>query len=531
MRSFESSETKTILALETPVMLHIVKDFARYLVKAIVVVAVLMVLGKFAPLLPSVAFPFVFLLYAIPATLGALYNVVNWRLRRQSWYTVDGRLSRFNRKWTGWLIVLFILSLISALVFYISAPSWDDLMWKLIWLSVPVFYVVFVALQRIVRREYASKFYKAKAITWSLVCVALLLCLAYALIGAGSSLGADIEFREAIQGRIMVFKDSSCALLCEADKLNSYANYLTKYGLSNVEGLSFAVAFVVKVVVSIPVFFGFIGQLAFCLLSREEIKSEFRLLPVDGEESEEKPIRKSYLAVALGVWLTLSVVFLGAEYEMYKVRATDGYTVVDGYLEDITDKITLVVDTDPIPDWVEPTEEYRQRRDSYIEENKGAVESRINGYFDSCIDNVDSYIEWRDSLWLGYIAVKFMAPDNAVNEFDNRVVNPASANDPNGKLQNYISELNDIRRLYFESMNQDDSDSTSSDEGFFEIAANLELWPRWDSEEGSKIKTDVLWADGDKDAVKSNIVEFIEGRRTAALGKLEEVTRLFEQMG
>lgn len=94
MRSFESSETKAIPALETPVMLHFVKDFARYLVKAIIVVAVLMVFGKFAPLLPSVAFPFVFLLYAIPATLGALYNVVNWRLRRQSWYTEDGRLSR-----------------------------------------------------------------------------------------------------------------------------------------------------------------------------------------------------------------------------------------------------------------------------------------------------------------------------------------------------------------------------------------------------------------------------------------------------
>ena len=49
MRSFESSETKAIPALETPVMLHFVKDFARYLVKAIIVVAVLMVFGKFAP--------------------------------------------------------------------------------------------------------------------------------------------------------------------------------------------------------------------------------------------------------------------------------------------------------------------------------------------------------------------------------------------------------------------------------------------------------------------------------------------------
>ena len=36
MRSFESSETKAIPALETPVMLHFVKDFARYLVKAII---------------------------------------------------------------------------------------------------------------------------------------------------------------------------------------------------------------------------------------------------------------------------------------------------------------------------------------------------------------------------------------------------------------------------------------------------------------------------------------------------------------
>ena len=530
MRSSESLETKKIPAFNTPAALRLIKDFARYLVKAVFVVAVLMVLGKLAPLLPSFAFPFVFLLYAIPATLGALYNVVNWRLRRQSWYTEDGRLSRFNRRWMGWLVVLFVLSLFSALVFYISAPSWDDLMWGLIWLSVPAFYVVFLALRRIVRREYASKFYRAQAITWSLVCVALLLCLAYAVIGAGSSLGAGIDFKDAIQGRIMVFKDSSCALLCEADKLNSYANYLTKYGLSYVEGFSFAAAFVAKIFVSIPIFFGFIGQLAFCLLSREEIKSEFRLLPVDGEESEEHPIRKSYLAAALGVWLALSVVFLGVEYEISKAKTTNEDTVVNGCLEELTDDIALAIDPDPISEWVELTEEYQQNRKAYIDENRGAVESSIVGYYDNCINNFDSYIEWRDGLWVGYAAVKFFAPDNAVNEFESRVVDPAAGNDPSGRFQEYVGGLNDIRRRHFENMIGLDSGSTSSDKDFVETTANLELWPRWDSEEGSKTKMDVLWADGDRGAVKSKIVEFIERRRTIALDKLDETTRRFEQM-
>ena len=86
------------------------KELLRYLVKAVAVIAFLTVVGNFATFLPSIAFPLIFLVYAAMATFGAMYNVVAKRLHRQDLYNKDGRLSRFNRKWFGWLTVLFILS-------------------------------------------------------------------------------------------------------------------------------------------------------------------------------------------------------------------------------------------------------------------------------------------------------------------------------------------------------------------------------------------------------------------------------------
>ena len=214
--------------------------------------------------------------------------------------------------------------------------------------------------------------------TWSIFIVSALLCVAYALIVAGFSPGIEGGFKEAVQDRIMPFASSPCALLGEAGKINSYSDYVVRFGLDSVSRSSFIVTFIAKVIFSASVFLGVVGQLGFCLLGRDEIKSEFRLLPAEGEKDESGPIPETVCGrngrLMAGIF---SAAFLVMDDLASKTRTTNEYTVVDTFLNDVTDVVDLVDDHDPdeIIDIVSTSDQFQDLNASY----HAKVETYVGG--------------------------------------------------------------------------------------------------------------------------------------------------------
>lgn len=255
------------------------RSAAPYFIKAYLLAAFLTLVGKCAAFLPPLAVPFVLLLYAIVATIGALYYVVIRRIHKQDMFNKGGDLSKLNRKWKVWFFGLFCFALFSALVFVLGAPRWDDLVWVLVWFAIPLYYVVFLAADRYAKQQFRFPYHKAKAMKWSCGIALVVLCLAYALLSVQASVDGQFLALDALRNPYRPFEGSPSALLCEVDKLSALMNNLTNYGLSQIAATSFFAAFIVKFALAVSVFLGVVSQFGFCVLTWDEVKSEFQLLP------------------------------------------------------------------------------------------------------------------------------------------------------------------------------------------------------------------------------------------------------------
>lgn len=515
-------------------------SFAVYLLRAVPLVLILTIVGKFAPLFPSVIFPAILLLYAIPATLGPMYNVVAKRLFRQENYTPTGTLSNRNRRWTLWMAILFSLALFSALAFVLKSPSWSDSEWLLIWAAAILFYPIFQLIQHLSKKEYSPKLDKAKALTLSIIVTTIALCIAYALTSAGSSLGVQADFKETLPGRFMPFEQSSCTVLSELNKASTYADFLTQYGLSYIASSSYIVAFVIQIVLSASIFFGIVGQFGACLITRQEIKSEFQLLPSKHDEESEGRIRRRYVAVVAGIWIIASIAFLCVEYEWSKTRTSQSYTEIDQTLDEITGWIVLATDhsAEELTDMVENEEgiqaikdDYESERDRFIEKNESTLKEEIEIYYQNCSNNTDAYLDWYYGIQGGFARfVKFLGKDMAADQFNSLVVNPIDSSSLENEYGNYISGLKSEYDEYRSAVVEYDpnrADMATVEERFADVAGMPNLWPLWNSDAHDSIVEETLLASGsniDRDSLKTMITEYIEAEKTALLNSVDYAT-------
>lgn len=230
------------------------KDVLWYCVKAFVLIAFLACAKEYSPVWSVWILPIVFLIYALPATIGVMYDVVTNRLHKQNLYNENGNLSHRNRRWFVWCGGLFVLYLVSALLFALQAPGWDGKERFLVWTSPLVFYGVFLVIQSICKKEYDVKYYKARAIRWSIIFTALILTVLYVVFSLQPPTELQIDLHQIIQKRDLLYANSPAPFLAELDKLSTYAACLTEYGISLISDISYAISIVVNLVLSFPVF-------------------------------------------------------------------------------------------------------------------------------------------------------------------------------------------------------------------------------------------------------------------------------------
>lgn len=517
-------------------------DFIQFCVEALILLALLSFAKDCSPILPAFILPLVFLIYAVPATIGSMYNVVVNRLHKQDLYNETGKLSHYNRRWFVWFGGFFVAYLISAVLFVLQAPSWDAKEWLLIWMSVPIYYVVFLITQRICKREYSAKYFKARAIKWSIIATTILVTILYAVVAAQAPTEPQIDLHAIIQDRYLPFADSPSAFLGEVEKLTTYANCLTQYGVGRLEGLSYPVSFIIKLILGFSVFAGIISQLGFCLLNRHEIESVFRLLPADGGKSKE-PVQPKYIIILVAAWVVLSGIFYGLNVAAEKVRETSEYTFADEWIDSTSEWVILAAETDievikediEIVDSArEHNERFAQKRDAFIAEHKPALIDVVNSYYDSCEANVDSYAEWFEGPLIGAERLIPIFGENAMkDEFDKQVIAPVSTTAVNEEYEQYLSGLKDLYEEYWSAEEvvciAQQAPVANVEEITSKLQDEIELWPTWDSEEGKKLLQEVLLGkgEGSSDIVHERILEFINSRRASTVSYVESLPAKF----
>ena len=517
------------------------KDALTYLCWAIILLTSLTIIGTQAANWSPYVIPIVCLIYAIPATIGSMYRVVINKLHKQQKLNEHGSISGYNRKWLGWLLGLFLFYLVSGFFFIVQAPGWNSTEWVLMWCAIIGYFIVYQAVQYKSKREFSSKYYKESAIKWSIGIMTAFLCVAFAFVTVPSSTGLEINISEMIQNRYMPFQNSPCALLAEADKIASYTDCLTEYGLHQIQGYSYAIAVFTKLILSIPVFFGVVSQLSCCMLSPKEAKSVIQLLPVTDNENEETPILLEYIIAIIVVWSILSLVFIQTEHKIEEVRETKTYTVVDEKLNEITNWIVLASEHtgSEVTNIVKEKEarddfnkEFKQKAEPIIQEQVSNLEAKANAYYDACINNVDSYLEWHDSAPGGLARfAKFWGEGEAIKQFEERIINPADSKEINEGYSNHIETLKGLYNEYVAAEETHVAGSLQNVRTAEEIASRISnppnLWPSWSEQQKFKLAKEVLLSDRSRDDLKQEIANLINVEREQTLTDIRGLSSKF----
>lgn len=491
-----------------------------YFVRAAIVVALLWIVAKVAPYLPSAVFPLVFSAYAVFSMIGALYFTVRNRIHKQHKLAATGNLSRLNRKWKWMMGGLLIASLASAFLFVLDSPKWDDAEWLLIVVAVPLYYIAYQLIQRLCKKEYAPKFYKAYTMRWSFWVVGILLCGAYAVVSAQSHAEVFGSLTEALQHAPRPYEHAFSATLSEVDKLSSFADGVASYAISQVTEDYFLIGLVWQFVIFASVIFGVLNQLRFCLLDWQEIKSEFQILPTEEEPESSGPILKAYIVVLVVVLGVAAALFLCTEFEMAKFRATEEYTAIDEAVDGYTDYLSFQFDgvVEEAVDRDKKSKEYEQEKSDLLDRRAEELTPLANEYYDRCMGNIDSYLDWYNGLF-GIIAKQFKSwwRDDAEKTFRERIAAGVDATEIEESYNSYREQLIDLR--------EENSDVLSTEEVSILLslgptgladAENLDLWAVLDD---STVDGVLLCSEEElsEEDMKAKIAELIENARERTL--------------
>ncbi len=417
---------------------------APYFGKAAVLLALLTLFGCVAPRLSSLDVALVTVAYAAVSTAGALYFVVTRRMLRQYKLADGGSLSHINRRWPLVAGALFALSLASGFLFLLSAPKWDAAEWVLTWLAVPLYFAAYAFMKRRLSREFAPRFDKAHAMRWSFAVVGALLCLVYAAV---SMLAAPADFpslQAAYEATYKPFEHAPAAVMCEADKLASFADGLKDYALAKASGASVAVVFAVRVVVYASVFFGLMSQFGACLLDRSEVMGDFQLLPPAGKTRSAGPLLKRYFAVLGALAIAWSALFLWADAATAEAQTSEEHTAIERAVDELMANATIAIDGEAQEMLERKAAEagYEQQIAALLAERRDELRPAAEAFYTKCRENVDAYLDWSGGAeaWM-LRTVGFFNADPIRDKFFEIVENGADAGALEGRYAEYYDKI------------------------------------------------------------------------------------------
>lgn len=480
----------------------------RYFTRAIPLMLILFLLTKAAPNLPTGFLMLVIIVYAFIAMVGSLHFVVMRRMLRQYKLREEGDLSKLNRKWTLYLIGLFVLGLLSGFLFLLEAPGWGYLEWILFCVAIPLYFIVFIVMLRRLKREYADQFDKTAAMKWAFWVTGALLCLLYVFFSAFEAPLENISMYAAFNEARPVFDESSCALFSALESLTSFLEGLKIYAVRSVPNGYAIVGVIVKVILFASVFFGLASQFCFCLLDKGEKAAEFHKLPLKNEDAKG-PLVKRYFVALIVLVIAFCILFLVANHQIAQLRSTGNVSFIEAQVEKGKQELILIYDA--------KADESRT-----AEEMRDALGPLLDDYYDQCISNVDSYVNDHSpnrnnpldaiNRWLGS---PFGSDENKVRE---EFVEQITANADDSEIVRQYGEYRQQLIAQRDSVNELSQEVTGYSITEVGLPETLDLWQSLSDENVRKV---LMNGELSSQELKDKIVALIEESHAAALQTIE----------
>lgn len=491
------------------------KRMALYFGKAFLITVLLYLSSKAAPALPLPVMLFLVVAFAAVALIGSLHFVVMRRLLRRFKLRENGDLARMNKKWVVCAALLFLASLVSALAFFLQAPTWGTTEWTLTVLAIPVYYIVFLGALRLSRRQLADGFDKASAMKWAFWITGALVCVLYVLCVMLFELEQEPEMvtmRYAFDQVQLPYADSPCGLFADLEALTSFLEGLRFYALHNVAQVYSWVAVVVDAIVFAAAFFGLSSQFCYCMLDNAEVRAEFQELPpVNMGNASEANMLARYFVVLASIAFVFCGVLVVANGQIENERTNSEFTSVGSWVEARKQNLITLYDA-------------KIEIEAAKIDMLNALMPELNEYYDKCTSNVGKYIDehveeeksWFESVgdWFGSI---FDASDGDVGEAKQEFIEQISEGTDWASVSSTYSMYRDILS----------GKTHEFGEGLHEIAgvesADVELPEKldpWLSLSDEKVSDVLMNKDLSRDKLKEQIIGLIDSAHQDVLDTL-----------
>ena len=480
------------------------KHWALYLVKAVVLFGALGLFCLKAGSLPGFAVALVWAALASISTLGLMYYAVVRKARRQLELRDGGRLARINQGRALRIVACFVLSAVGSAGLILEAARWDVAHLCLAGAGVVVFFLAYLLVDKLLRREFKPVVRTARITAGACVLTGVLLCAAYLAMLFILPEQTYSTAAEAFLAAEQPFEGSPSALMGEAGTLASFADGLTSYALGAASGFSSLLYPLLSVVLLGGAFFTLANLLGVCSLRAAELKRVFLPLEACGEEGceegnataepatisepaavETEPTAATESAAApspsapspaatspaspspmrpigryVGVFAALPVVllagFLVADREMSLAYEGVEVTPAQALVRDEVDLAVYVLDGHYYDQQAVNAlvEQATLQSAALSQEAQAALEPLINEVCDKRLKNVDSYLDWYYSLTGDYEQLFSMvtgsAEEFAEQQFATYIEAGADTSRLTDTLGSYCTQIDEL----YESVNE-----------------------------------------------------------------------------
>lgn len=443
-KSSASSKIKAFLATPSA------KRWGLYLLKAIVLLAALLLLGHFAPSMPPFA---VALFWAALSALSALYfayYVVIKKTLDRTKYREGGLLQRINEGRIARIILGFIVSASCMAGLIMELPKWGVGEWAIAVAGIPIYLVIFLLMRKRLDKEYEEAFRAGSVVKWAGIISCALLCLAFGVFCALQPAVTYGSAAEAFQAAQHPFENSPSALMTEAGLFSSLIDGFTAFGASEIAGAFLPAYIVWRIVLVATSFLGITNLLGVCALEPSEIKRIFTPLESALQPAEHNGILKRY-AIAMAILpLCLIATFLTVDFKATEARQTDGYTAAENF---VRSQVNLAVyafdgkyyDRQSVDDLLEQT---RNQSNALIADAKEKLTPLINASYDARVANVDKYLDWYYSLPADYERLASMitgtVEDYVADQFSAKIEEGIDDTQLEAELESFLKQAEQI---------------------------------------------------------------------------------------
>lgn len=434
------------------------KEFGMYVIKAVVVLALLFVISWFAPSLSRVGVGITWAFLTIVSSVGIAYCAVVKKTHKQFMLKREGALSKLNEGRVFRLIISFIVSAVLMAGLILSLPRWGWPEWLLVVVAVPGYYLVSLLMAKLLSRQYEPLFQQERIVWWSSIATGLLLCVGYLVLVAVQPVVLPTSAEAALEAAVNPFEGSGSVLLSEGGRYGAYGEALVSFSQEQVSHYSFGLYAAWRILVSASALFGIASLLGVCALKLSEIKRIFTPLEsVKHSFDGQSPIRR-YIVVACVLPLCLVVGFVVADVRVQSLVESQEY----GELQEVVQEQAKIFA------WALDGKLYEEKAvQELIDETKlkskelwgqaaDTVVPLINALVDKQLENVDPYLDWYYSLPADYerLAQIFTGTieEGMKDQLEAQINNGVDDSELMSQLEGYMSQADELEAWYQEQL-------------------------------------------------------------------------------